>query len=69
MHHSMSNIDNLVDIRDVRVDKNLPRQERIAEYVRQIRDPYHFRCGKFVVTARFTEDGPPLEDCLRGMIA
>lgn len=54
----------LVDIRDVTVDKALPKQERIAEYVRQIKDPYHFRCGKFTVTARFANVGPTLEECL-----
>jgi len=59
----------LVDIRDVCVDKDLPRQERINEFVRQIKDPYHFRCGKFVVTARFAEDGPTLEECLQRIIA
>ena len=63
------NTDALVDIRDVRVDKNLPKQERIADFVRQIRDPYHFRCGQFTVTAHFTESGPSLEDCLREIAA
>jgi hypothetical protein len=58
-----------MDIRDVNVDKNLPRQDRIAEFVRQIKNPYHFRCGKFVVTARFAEDGPSLEDCLKRIVA
>ena len=37
--------DKLADIRDVSVNKDLPREERIAEFVRQIRDPYHFKCG------------------------
>ena len=63
------NADTLEDIRDVNVDKDLSRQERIAEFVRQIRDPYRFRCGKFTVTARFAEDGPSLEDCLQRIIA
>ena len=58
-----------VDIRDVQVDKDLPKQERIAEYVRQIRNPYHFRCGKFTITARFSETGTTLEDCLRRLAA
>ncbi len=61
--------DNLIDIRDVKVDKGLPKQERVAEFVRQIRDPYRFRCGKFTVTARFAEDGPSLEDCLQRIVA
>jgi hypothetical protein len=68
MHNSL-NPQDLVDIRDVRVDKNLPKQDRVAEFVRQIKDPYHFRCGKFVVTARFAEDGPTLEECLQRIIA
>ena len=63
------NPQDLVDIRDVCVDKDLPRQERINEFVRQIKDPYHFRCGKFVVTARVAEDGPTLEECLQRIIA
>lgn len=32
----------LVDIRDVTVDKELPREERITEFVRQIKNPYRF---------------------------
>jgi len=59
----------LVDIRNVSVDKNLPKQERIAEYIRQIKDPYHFKCGKFTVTVRFNESGPSLEDCLLRLMA
>ena len=59
----------LVDIRSVNVDRGLPKQERIAEFLRQIKDPYHFRCGKFIVTARFTDAGPTLEDCLLRLIA
>ena len=68
MNNSL-NPQDLVDIRDVCGDKDLPKQERVAEFVRQIKDPYHFRCGKFVVTARFAEDGPTLEECLQRIIA
>jgi len=59
----------LVDIRDVSVDKSLPKQERIAEYLRQIKDPYHFKCGKFTVKVRFAQSGPTLEDCLHRLMA
>ncbi|MGI6153765.1 MAG: DUF6870 family protein [Christensenellaceae bacterium] len=58
----------LVDIRDVSVNKDLPKEKRIAEFVRQINDPYHFRCGKFTVRACFAEDGPNIEDCLHGIL-
>ena len=59
----------LVDIRDVSVNKNLPKRERITEYLRQIKDPYHFKCGKFTVTACFADSGPTLEDCLQRLMA
>ena len=60
--------DTLVDIRSVSVDKTLPREERIAEYVRQIKNPYRFRCGQFIVSASFADAGPTLEDCLMGIL-
>ena len=44
----------LADIRDVSVNK--------------IRDPYHFKCGGFVVRASFSQDGATLEECLRGIL-
>ena len=58
-----------VDIRGVTVDRDLPKAQRIAEFIRQIKDPYRFKCGKFTVTAKFTEGGPSLEDCLQRIVA
>lgn len=59
---------NLVDIRSVSVRKDLPREARIAEFVRQIRNPYRFRCGDCVIEASFASTGAMLEDRLRGLI-
>ena len=58
----------LKDIRGVSVDKTLPKQERLIEYVRQIQDPYHFKCGLCTITAFYPENGQSFEDCLRGAI-
>ena len=58
----------LADIRDVSVDQNLPKEERIAEFLRQIQNPYCFRCGKFTVRAQFAENGVSLEDCLKQIL-
>jgi len=64
------NTDNndLVDIRTITVDKNLPKNERITEFIKQIKNPYRFKCGKFIVTARFTEGGATLEECLQRLM-
>jgi hypothetical protein len=56
--------DNLIDIRDVSIDRELPKHERIAQYVSQIKNPYHFKYGKHTIRASFAENGPPLEECL-----
>ena len=39
----------LVDIRDVKIDRTLPTEERIRSFVEQIRDPYKFKVGDVVV--------------------
>ena len=51
-----ANAEPLADIRYVHVDPNLPKDERIKEYLRQIRNPYCFKCGSFTVHARFAKD-------------
>ena len=58
----------LVDIRDVVIDRNLPKEERIKEYVRHIKNPYCFKCGKYVVISKFSENGLSLENCLKGIL-
>jgi len=60
--------DVLVDIRDVSVDKELPKEERIVAFVRQIKNPYRFRCGNFVINASCAGNGTTLEECLKGIL-
>lgn len=67
-HPNNISIDELVDINDVTVSKDLTKKERIAEFIRQIKNPYCFRCGDFVVKARYTDNGLSMEDCLQNII-
>ena len=57
-----------VDIRDVSVDKSLPKEKRLAEFVRQIGNPYRFGCGDFTVNITFANNGVSLEERLQGII-
>jgi hypothetical protein len=68
-NYTVLQYNNLIDIKDVMVDKNLSKDERITEYIRQIRNPFHFKCGKFTVRARFAENGPSLEECLQRLVS
>lgn len=61
-------VNELVDIRTISVDKSLSKEERIAAFVKQIKNPYRFRCGDFVVNATFAGNGTTLENCLQGIL-
>ena len=58
-------LDELADIRDVKVDSTLSQRERVIDYRRQIKDPLHYRCGTMKVNANFATNGKGIEDCLR----
>jgi hypothetical protein len=62
------NYNDLIDIRDVIINKKIPKQERIVEFIKQIKDPHHFRCGQFVVTVKYSNNKTTIEDCLRGIM-
>ena len=54
-------IDTLRDIRDVKVNTDLPKEERILDFIRQIGNPYCYRHGKYVVKISFTDTDVTLE--------
>ena len=68
MQHQHNNAE-LIDITEVKVERTLPQSGRIIEFVRQIKNPYHFKCNGYSVTARHAADGPSFEDCLQRIIA
>ncbi len=56
--------DTLADIRDVHIDTSLPQAERLMDFIKQIGNPYCYRCGKAVVKISFVDNGATLEDKL-----
>lgn len=54
----------LVDIKDIHIDEKLPRKQRFSEFLRQIGNPYCYRCGKVVVKVSFANTNATLEDRL-----
>ena len=68
MPENKINASELVDIATIKIDPNLSKIEKLIEYIRQIKDPFHYKCGKFIVTACHPESGPTLEDCLHAMM-
>ncbi|XCH80348.1 MAG: DUF6870 family protein [Candidatus Dehalobacter alkaniphilus] len=55
----------LVDIRDVKIRTDLPKEERILDFIRQIKNPYCFKCGDLIIKSTFTDTEATLEDRLK----
>lgn len=53
-----------VDISDVKIDPDLPIVQRIEDYIRQIKNPYAFKCGEIAVNVRFSHNGKTLKDAM-----
>ncbi len=58
------NPEDLRDIRDVKVNSDLPKHERILDFIRQIGNPYCYRHGKYVVKVSYIQTDVTLEERL-----
>jgi hypothetical protein len=57
-----------VDTTTVKINQDLPAAERAADYLRQIKDPYNFRCGDIIVHLQFDENGSTLKSRLKSYL-
>ena len=53
--------DTLVDIKELDIDKTLPREQRMEEVVGQVKNPYCFKVGKVAVSVGYSGDGVTFE--------
>jgi glutaredoxin len=58
----------LIDLQTVSVSKALTHEERIAEFIRQLKSPYCFIAGKHIVKVGYSENGPTIEECVQGIL-
>ena len=61
--------DTLADIRDVKFNAELPLRERLPDFIKQIKNPYLYRCGKAIVKVSFADTEETLEDRLESYIS
>lgn len=47
--------ESLVDIRDVKIDVSKSREDRISDYIRQVKNPYYFQCNGSIVKMNFCQ--------------
>ena len=59
----------LVDIIDVKINPDLPIEEKIKSFVEQVRNPYHFRVGKVKVRVSYADTDNTLNDSFARLLA
>ena len=52
----------MVDVTKIKIDENLSKEERVAEFLRQVKNPYCFRVGNMVVKNVYSNDGVSLRE-------
>ena len=57
------NKEDLVDVSGLTFDTTIPREQRAAQVLRKVKNPYCFRVGDMGVKLEFLDNAPPLEDC------
>ena len=62
-------LDSLVDIRDVKIDRSQPVEERMKSYVKQIKNPYMFKVGNTVVRVSYANTQDTINDNFANLLA
>ena len=58
----------LKDIRKIRIDQNETKKKRIAQYLRQVGNPYLVCIGNVKVKIRFANNGVSFEDAFEELL-
>lgn len=59
--------DTLVDIDEIEIDRTLPKEERISDFIKKVKNPFCFKCNGMVVKTVYNESGDNLEEKLLGL--
>ena len=54
----------LIQRSSVRLDPAAPREERLRDFIQQVKNPYCYLDGKTVVKISFSSTDTTMEDCL-----
>ena len=58
----------LTDLSSVEIDSRNSKQERMLEYLRQVKNPYYFRVGDVAVRLVFNEGGRSFQQCMEELV-
>jgi len=58
----------LSDVSELSFDCSLPRKERAARILEQVKNPYCFRYGETAVKVEFSDNAPPLQEVITNFL-
>ena len=58
----------LVDLSRIEIDGEKSKQERILDYLRQVKNPYYFKVGDVAVRLAFDEGGRSFQQCMEELV-
>ena len=62
------NIEDLTDVRKIKIDKNLPQEKRQAQYLKQVGNPYLLRRGSMMIKVSFANNGLSMEEGFENLL-
>ena len=61
-------IEDLTDVRKIKIDKNLPQEKRQAQYLKQDGNPYLLRRGSMMIKVSFANNGLSMEQAFENLL-
>ncbi len=73
---SMANIDiskvnkqDLIDIKNIHIEKQQSKEEKIKSFINQVKNPYCYRCGDIVVKVSYGKDESTMQEKMKNYLS
>lgn len=61
-------IEQLTDIRNIKIDKNLSQEKSQAQFLKQVGNPYLLRRGSMIIKVSFANNGLSMEQAFENLL-
>ena len=61
-------IEDLTDVRKIKIDKNLSQEKRQAQFLKQVGNPYLLRRGSMMIKVSFANNGLSMEQAFENLL-
>ena len=61
-------LDTLIELKTIKINPSKPVEEKINEFINQIKNPYIFKVGEVAVKVNFAENGPSFQEKFKNFL-